>query len=72
MLKIKDNEMEFSGEINYNNIQRFVDGTNIVNLIVRTDMLSDNELKVLLKELSENYRHADVKVIIEKVGEDKE
>ena len=67
MLKIKDNKMELSGEINYNNIQRFIDGTNIVQLNIRSDMLSDNELKKLLKELSENYRYAQVKVVVEKV-----
>lgn len=69
MLKIKDNKIELSGEINYNNIQRFIDGTNIVNLNIRTNMLSDDELKMLLKELSENYRYANVNVLVEKVGE---
>lgn len=67
MLKIKDNQIELTGEIEYRNLTRLFDGNNFVELNVRTDYLKNEEVENLLKELQENYKYCQVKIIVEKI-----
>lgn len=67
MLKIKENSIELSGEINYRNLLKYIDGNNIIELNLKTDFLNDKDTEKLLKELSKNYKYKQVKILIEKV-----
>ena len=67
MLKIKDNQIELTGEIEYRNLTRFIDGNNFVDLNMRTDYLKNEEVENLLKKLQENYKYCQVKIIVEKI-----
>lgn len=72
MLKIKDNKIELTGEIEYRNLTRFIDGNNFVELNVRTDYLKNKEVESLLKELQENYKYNQVKIIVEKIDKEEQ
>jgi hypothetical protein len=69
MLKIKENSIELSGEINYRNLLKYIDGNNIIELNLKTDFLNDKDTEKLLKELSKNYKYKQVKILVEKVND---